>query len=799
MTTARRILLATLLIGGATCWAQPDRREPHIGYVYPAGGQQNTTFRVTVGGQNLRDVTDVHVTGAGVKAKVLRYYPPLRNVEREQRGLLIRTLRALIADRWEELHTEGRVGASPPWRELQLPSRGRPGGRGQDEAAASQPVELPPHPLLYDLESKSLRELLHVRHALLNLRKGQPNVQIAESVLIEVNIDAAAPPGEREIRLGGRPGLTNPMRFEVGVLPEICECEENDPGALSILPDEPPLELPLVINGQVMPGDVDRFQFAAREGQDLVIETHARRLIPYLADAVPGWFQATLVAYDADGHEVAFADDYRFDPDPVLLYRVPVSGVYTLEIRDSIYRGRDDFVYRITLGEQPFITSLFPLGTKARQKRYVEIQGWNLPTDRLSLDPGRESVGIRQRCVGVGKRVSNRVTFAVDDLPSVAEMEPNDTPENARRLALARIVDGRIATAGDVDMFQFKGKASDEIVAEITARRLNSPLDSLLRVIDSAGNVLAWNDDYEHKDGYLYTDTGLLTHSADSYLRVRLPADGVYFVQITDSQGQGGSAYGYRLRLGPPQPDFALRVTPSSISVGAGGAVPIAVHVLRKDGFDGDIGVVLADAPSGFKLGGALIPAGRDSLRMTLTAPRGRFEQPIPLRLEGKARIGGEVVSRPAVPAEDMMQAFLYRHLAPSQELLVAVRGLRLPAAEIAVVDPTPVRISAGGSVEVEFAVPKLLLARELEFELDHPPPGVTLEKVSKLPGGFRLVLKADAESAEVGLADNLILEGFTHVDRPQRGGDGKTQKVRVSAGFLPALPIVVTPSRVRD
>ena len=31
----------------------------------------------------------------------------------------------------------------------------------------------------------------------------------------------------------------------------------------------------------------------------------------------------------------------------------------------AIYRGREDFVYRITIGELPFVTSIFPLGGRA--------------------------------------------------------------------------------------------------------------------------------------------------------------------------------------------------------------------------------------------------------------------------------------------------------------------------------------------------------------------------------------------------------------------------------------------------
>ena len=102
-------------------------------------------------------------------------------------------------------------------------------------------------------------------------------------------------------------------------------------------------------------------------------------MIPYLADAVPGWFQAALSLYDAQGHELAYADHYRFHPDPVLFYEVPADGEYVLQIRDSIYRGREDFVYRITVGELPFVTGIFPLGGPAGAQTTVELTGWNLP------------------------------------------------------------------------------------------------------------------------------------------------------------------------------------------------------------------------------------------------------------------------------------------------------------------------------------------------------------------------------------------------------------------------------------
>jgi hypothetical protein len=194
MTTAKRVLLAVLLLCGGDAWAQQNRREPYIGYLYPAGGRQRSTFRVTVGGQNLGGVTDVYSTGKGVQAKVLRHYQPLRNISPEQREVLIGTMSDLFAKRWAELEKDGLVGPLPPWRELGLPEMSRPSA-GEKRVPTSAPAEMPEHPLFYDLEHQSLRELLHVRHMLAALRKGQPNVQIAESVLIEVKIAGDAPLG----------------------------------------------------------------------------------------------------------------------------------------------------------------------------------------------------------------------------------------------------------------------------------------------------------------------------------------------------------------------------------------------------------------------------------------------------------------------------------------------------------------------------------------------------------------------------------------------------------------------------
>jgi hypothetical protein len=785
MTVSKSVFMVALTVCVTNAWAQPAQREPHIGYLYPGGGQQGSVFHVTAGGQLLRGARAVHVSGEAVHARVIRYYRPVRNIQKEQREELQRRLRAVRQKRL----TEASSNENRPEEDAAEPT---PTKRPKDaeDAGFVRPVE---HPLLYDLENKSLRELQHVVHELFfPMWKRQLNTQIGEMVLIEVAIDTDAAPGDRELRLETPVGLTNPMVFQVGEFAEVCELEPNDPGANNNLPKAPAVDLPVVLNGQIMPGDVDRFRFRAKRGQQLVMQVHARRLVPYLADAVPGWFQATLALYDATGKDVAFADDYRFDPDPVLFHEVEQTGIYELEIRDSIYRGREDFVYRVAVGEQPFITAIYPLGGRAGVATVASVAGWNLPSNRLALDTQPGAGCIRQTALHHNGLISNRVTYAVDTLPESAETEPNDTLRDAQRVVLPRIVNGRIARPGDVDVFRLVGRAGDVVVAEVHARRLRSPLDSLLRLTDATGRVLEWNDDTMDKDGHLHRDMGVLTHHADSYVRVSLPEDGVYFVHVADSQRDGGEAYGYRVRIGPPQPDFELRMTPSSINVPAGQRFPVCVHALRKDGFDGDIELLLKDPPAGFGLDGRRIPAGRDRVRVTLSGPAKPLDRPVVLHVVGRAQVNGQTISRPVVPCEDMMQAFLYRHLAPSQDLMVSVRKARFRRRLFQLADSGIVQIPAGGTARVRIRAPKHPSLPEVELELREPPEGITLQDVTVVPVGLAFNLKADGDTIQPGFADNLIVEAFLEVEGGNQAGNAPNQTQRASLGLLPAIPFEI-------
>jgi len=753
------ILFLTVFVAAAP--AALAQKQPRIGYVYPAGGQRGGTFTVTVGGQYLDGVKRAIISGGGVQATVAEHEKPLTQKELNQ-------VRQKLQQARKKMQAENkkaqRAGKPLPYKSL-----------------AKVALEMG----ISDEEFKKYNEL----RKKLTDPKRQPNPQIEETVALQITVAEDAKPGMRELRMLSPAGLTNPLRFQVGQLPEYREVEPNDDG-----PDAGIGELlPVVVNGQIMPGDVDRFRFEAKKGQRLVVAAAARDLIPYLADAVPGWFQATLALHDSSGKEVSYADDYRFHPDPVLHYVIPEDGQYVLQIKDAIYRGREDFVYRITLGEVPFVTSVFPLGRRNGEGATVEVQGWNLPVDRLKLEAAEGKTGIQPISVGDKRARSNLVPFAVDELPECLEKEPNDDAPDAQKVTAPVIVNGRIGQPGDRDVFRFQARAGDAIVAEVMARRLNSPLDSLLHVTDAKGKQLAVNDDHEDKGA------GLTTHHADSRLSVSIPKDGEYYLHLGDTQRQGGVAYGYRLRISPREPDFALRVVPSSISARPGAVVPITVYALLRDGFSEDITLRLKDAPPGFALSGAWVPAGQEKVTLTLTVPPTAPDKPVRLRLDGVAVVDGQNIRRPAVPAEDMMQAFIYRHLVPANSFMVVVDSRSRAKTMVQLLDQTPVQLAAGSTAQVRIAIPKWVSLTQIQLALSEPPPGVAVGKLSSIPEGAALTLRADAKKAKVGLKGNLIVNAF--MNRTFKKKDGKPGgKRRIPMGTLPAIPFeIVAPSAAND
>ncbi len=720
----RNIVL--LALGALFTLAAVAQTEPYIGYAYPAGARQGTTVRVLIGGQRIGGVNEIAISGKGVRTVFIRYEGAGGPLNRLQEDELKKQLKELTA-------------------KFLPPAKVMPPVVPAEVAPVLPPVKLPDLPELRDLDKKNLKELRAVAAKFLDKKK-RTKPPIAEDVTVDVTIDADAAPGDRELRVRTGAGFSNPIVFQVSKLSEVSEKDRNEPEAL------PPLaqDVPVVLNGQIMPGEVDSFPLRLKAGQKLQITASARHLIPYLADAVPGWFQAALALVNEQGDELAYACENGFDPDPSLFYTVPKDGTYFLRIRDSIYRGREDFVYRVAVELQTPADTLFPFQSLTR------VLNGMIPTAMYPLTP-----------------------YVDAQLPQVDDTEPNDTSTAAQKITFPAIVKGKIAQEGDVDIFQFAGKAGDTVVAEIYARRLGSPMDSLLRIFDATGKVIAMNDDNKNPE------MGMITNYSDSYLLLKLPATGSYYVQVSDSLRQGGDDYNYYLRISPPQGDFALRMTPSTLNMTPGNPLVFTVYAFRKDGWDGDIDIVLKDAPAGFTISGARIPPGQNQVRMTLIAPPAKAQQQLTLQLEGRATIAGKAISRPVIAAEHKMQAFAYYHLVPEGQLLVLLkRGTARSIISLNQAMGDKLLVPSGGELKVTIPVAKGQgVPNTLSF-IDLPA-GITTKDVSFTPTSINFTLVADDK--HLGYADNLIIEAFVEQDIPATA-TAKARKSRYSTGIIPAI-----------
>ncbi|MEY4385562.1 MAG: hypothetical protein RLY20_845 [Verrucomicrobiota bacterium] len=750
------VLLSALVVNA--------QNTPRIGYVFPAGGRAGHTFSIAVGGQFIEAATNIVFTGEGIRAEVVDFHKPMNQ------GLFnnLRDKMRELQDKKQAYQKAVRQGNPPPLTSTNA------------------------------WTTANEKELTEIRE---RIAKNPPNrnatVAIAEVATIRVTIEPSAAIGEREIRLGTPGALSNPLKFHVGELAEFSKppAQAPNPEADRIRQQfgqrtntasakaEVRVTPPTVINGQIMPGIVDRYRFFARRGQQFVIAAEARGLIPYIADAVPGWFQAALTLYDTKGKEIAYDDDFRFHPDPVLFFKIPADGEYVLEVKDAIYRGREDFVYRITVGELPFVTGIFPLGGPTGSVTRVEVSGWNLATNHAEFDARTLSEGANSLVVRDGTNVIGSAAFAVDSLPEILEAEPNNDARHAEAVTLPVIVNGRIEKSGDVDVFRIRGRAGEEWVAEVMARRLDSPLDGVLQLLDAAGKQIAFNDDNEDKG------SGLNTHHADPRIAVTLPADGEYFLHLRDTQSKGGPEYAYRLRVSAPRPDFALRLAPSAINLRGGASAAVTVYALRRDGFTNDITLALKDAPAGFTLSGAKIQAGQDQVKATVNAPAVPGDEHFPIQIEGRAMVAGRWVTHPVVPADDLMQAFFYRHLVPAQALQLSVAGRFGQRGVVKILSPLPLKIAAGGTAKLQVGFPRGPAMDRVQFNLGDAPEGITMKEFSLTKSGVEVVLQCDASKARPGTTGNLILNAAV----ARAGNQAKAAAGRGrSLGALPAVPVEV-------
>lgn len=141
--------------------------------------------------------------------------------------------------------------------------------------------------------------------------------------------------------------------------------------------------------------------------------------------------------------------------------------------------------------------------------------------------------GVRWWRVATSQGVTAGLPFVIGDLPEVIENEIDGEPI-PELVQLPLTINGRIFPRQDRDLWSFDATPGQNITCEVTAARIQSPLDSRLTLFAPDGSVVAMNDDASGRD---------------SRITFQAAAAGRYQLQIEDADQGGLQHYVYRLTI----------------------------------------------------------------------------------------------------------------------------------------------------------------------------------------------------------------------------------------------------------
>ena len=499
----------------------------------------------------------------------------------------------------------------------------------------------------------------------------QSSPQLADKVRIKISIAEDVPCGLYDLRLQSPKGLSNKLPFEVSSYPNFIENKKS-----SIKQPNEVTTLPAVLCGYVTPGGVDHFRFSGHKGETLVASVKGRQLVPYIADAVPGWFQPVIKIVDSKGKEIAYSDDYYHNVDPVIIVTLPKDDQYTLMIHDAIYRGREDFNYRIELGVIPFVTGRYPAYGLVGKRVKQHIEGVNLGATKTSVKVKKE--GYHQLTYTNEIGTSNAVSFYA--LPrSVALIQ---SPKSGTELAIDMAITDSLTSKSRIKRYVINAEKRKQIIVELIGRKNGSKIDAVMRLKDQRGNILAKADDTEDPI------QGLMTFHADPVLKYMPKINGELILEVEDLHRGYGKDYFYLLRRHSQMPTFNAFVSPAYITTPSGGTSLFRVDVTGK--LKRPANLVIKGLPKGFTTSSLKLRGGR-RWEVSVTAPKGTAIKRFPIELKMEYPAGRGVREQAKVlPVDNMMQAFYYTHHIPAAELAIDV------------VEPSPYRMSLTFDLEEE-------------------------------------------------------------------------------------------------
>ncbi|TMQ34116.1 MAG: hypothetical protein E6K70_09385 [Planctomycetota bacterium] len=165
--------------------------------------------------------------------------------------------------------------------------------------------------------------------------------------------------------------------------------------------------------------------------------------------------------------------------------------MYALSIRDREYRGGSQLRYRLHIGDVPVVTSVFPLGVQRGTEATIHLLGVNLgaANDVHLQVPAKATIGSRLPvpiATPHGPPLGD-ASILVGEFPEVV----GDSETAGKQIVAAPgTANGRIVRPGMTDTWRFTAKKGQTLILEVNARRLGSPLDSYIEILEPKGQPI---------------------------------------------------------------------------------------------------------------------------------------------------------------------------------------------------------------------------------------------------------------------------------------------------------------------
>jgi WD40 repeat protein len=293
-----------------------------------------------------------------------------------------------------------------------------------------------------------------------------------EVVQFDLTVPGDLGAGGYQLGLKSAVGQGNSLPFMIDLFPAVEEKEPNDSPRTG-----QKVALPAAIVGTIgKAGEVDFFRFEAKEGQQIGVQA--------LTAAIGSKLEPIMELTDAAGQMLVESDN------GLLGYICHQAGMYSLGIRDRQFRGGKEMNYRLQVGEIPIITGVFPLGVQRGAESVVRLHGVNLGEIRTVgiKAPANAAVGSKLPVQFLHGTPLGNPNVMVDEFPEIVAPEDlNPSAGSAPSVPIPGTANGRITSPGMTETWRFQAKKGQRLILEVSARRLGSPLDSYIEILDTQG------------------------------------------------------------------------------------------------------------------------------------------------------------------------------------------------------------------------------------------------------------------------------------------------------------------------